>query len=187
MGKTNLNLRAWQFLQGEGYTLIPNRLMLAILTAGVDRKLGRSAQVVLFALASRRNLRHREASPEDLHALTGIGLRTLRKVLAELWELGLVDKGAYGYALSSGAEALGEELPQAQERKALPAGKTLPERRKNLPRSRDESSVQKGVRATARNKGEVKEVKEKNPLHPHAHGQSPRTEEEGSTQRKGQG
>ncbi len=91
--------KAWTYLDHpSAFTLIPNPILKQVLSGEVEgRHLKPIPRLVHLTLLSRARLAWREATARDLAALLGFDPRTVEKALLELWELGLVERGTYGY------------------------------------------------------------------------------------------
>jgi hypothetical protein len=68
------------------------------LTGEVEgKRLGPIPRLVYLALLTRSRLKRKEATSQDLADFLGFDRRTVEKALLELWELGLVERGAVGW------------------------------------------------------------------------------------------
>ncbi len=99
MGRKKAHSKAWTYLdRPSAFTLIPNPVLKQALSGEVGgKRLKPIPRLVYLTLLSRARLEGKEATAQDLALLLGFDPRTVEKALLELWELGLVERGGYGY------------------------------------------------------------------------------------------
>ncbi|GLV49351.1 hypothetical protein TJA_24520 [Thermus sp. LT1-2-5] len=99
VGRKKAHSKAWTYLDHpSAFTLIPNPILKQALSGEVGgKRLKPIPRLVYLTLLSRARLEGKEATAQDLALLLGFDPRTVEKALLELWELGLVERGGYGY------------------------------------------------------------------------------------------
>ena len=164
MGST----RAWLFLGYEdGKTVIPNRVMQVLIAGRVgDRVLTPSAIRVYLALRSRTFLRRREATEDELRAVTGLDRRSVRRSLMELWEVGLVEVGQVGYYAPPDPTLREQTMPGPIHPVQDPVHP--------MPQGPLENALPEGTNLTP----EIREESKEKEHHHHSHGPRPVGEEE---------